>query len=418
MTDRLYYSDSYLTAFTARVVERLEVAGRPAVILDRSAFYPEGGGQPGDRGQLNQARVVDVVTRQEASGAVAHLLSEPLAGAEVSGSIDWPRRFDLMQQHTGQHILSQAFIQVLGAETIAFHLSDDPQAGTVTIDLNRIDLPPAQVDAVEDLANRIVYENRPVTARFVAKDELGSIPLRPRSADDPSRALRGLRKPPAVDASIRIVEIAGFDWSACGGTHVARSGEVGQIKIVKLDRRGNETRVEFRCGQRALHDYRRKHTLIQRVAADLSIGFWELDQAVARLAADNKALARRLEEAEARGDEFEARDMLSDLRAGMGYAVALRAWRDRDMASLRRLAKQIVTRPHTVALLGSGGEKPALVFARSGDLAFDMNRLVRDAAARLGGRGGGSPDFAQAGGLPASDEQVRAALEWACEQLK
>ena len=334
------------------------------------------------------------------------------------GSIDWTRRFDLMQQHTGQHILSQAFIQALGAETIAFHLSDDPQAGTVTIDLSRSDLPPAQVDAVDDLANRIVCENRPVTARFVTREELGSLPLRLRSADDPSRALRGLRKSLAVDASIRIVEIDGFDWSACGGTHVARSGEVGQIKIVKLDRRGNETRVEFRCGQRALHDYRRKNALIQRVAADLSIGFRELDQAVARLTTDNKALAKRLEEAEARGDEFEAHDVLSDLHAGMGYAVALRAWRDRDMASLRRLAKQIISRPQTVALLGSGGEKPALVFARSGDLAFDMNRLVRDAAARLGGRGGGAPDFAQAGGPPASDEQVQAALEGALAALR
>jgi alanyl-tRNA synthetase len=257
-----------------------------------------------------------------------------------------------------------------------------------------------------------------VTARFVTKEELGSIPLRPRSADDPSHALRGLRKPPVAHASIRVVEIAGFDWSACGGTHVARSGEVGQIKIVKLDRRGNETRVEFRCGQRALHDYRRKNALIQRVAADLSIGFRELDQAVARLAADNKALVKRLEEAEARGDEFEAHDMLSGLRAGMGYAVALRVWRDRDMASLHRLAKQIVARPQTVALLGSGGNKPALVFARSADLAFDMNRLVREAAVRIDGKGGGSPDFAQAGGPAASEAQVQAALEWACEQLK
>ncbi len=405
MTDRLYYADSYLRAFTAYVIERLEVDGRPAVILDRTAFYPAGGGQPSDRGRLGQAHVVEVIARDDEARSVLHVLSGPAQDDDAlgRGAIDWPRRFDLMQQHTGQHILSQAFVRILDAETVAFHLSDDPNDGTVTIDLNRIGLKPGDLDAVEDLANQIVHENRPVTARFVGEAELASILL---------------RKPPVVDRPIRIVEIADFDRSACGGTHVARTGEVGQIKIVKLDRRGAETRIEFRCGRRALIDYRRKNELINRVAADLSIGYGELDQAAARLAADNKGLHKRLEDAQERLLEFEARELLADLRARDAYAVALHVWRDRDMATLRQLAKQVIARPGTLALFGSSGEKPALVFARSSDLAFDMSALVRGAAARIDGKGGGSPDFAQAGGPPASDEQVSVALEWAYGQLE
>lgn len=402
MTDRLYYTDSYLTSFTARIVERLDVNGRPAVVLDRSAFYPTGGGQPNDRGLLNQVEVVDVLSQENGARPVLHVLARALAGDEVSGAIDWTRRFDLMQQHTGQHILSQAFIQTIGAETVAFHLSDDPAEGTVTIDLSHNGLTPAHIDAAEDLANQVVFDNRPVTAGFVDPGALASLPL---------------RKPPKVSGPIRVVEIQDFDWSACGGTHVARTGEVGQIKIVKIERRGPETRVEFRCGRRALIDYRRKNALINQVAADLSIGYWELDQAMARLVADNKALHKQLQEAQGRLLDSDARELLSNLRERDGYAVALRVWRDVGMNELRQVARTIIARPKTVALLGSAGEKSAMIFARTSDLAFDVNQLVRGASARIGGKGGGQPDFAQAGGPPASEEQVRAALEWACEQL-
>ena len=399
---RLYYADSYLKTFTARVIERLEVNGRPAVVLDRTALYPEGGGQPSDRGWLNDVEVVEVIDLEDEAQTVLHVLSAPLRADEVTGRVDWTRRFDCMQQHTGQHILSQAFVQTLGAETVSFHLGELSTGGAVTIDLNQTGLSPAQIDEVEDLANRIVFENRPVTARRVTRAELAAIPL---------------RKPPNVDTSIRVVDIEGFDGSACGGTHVARTGEVGPIKIIKLDRRGGATRVEFRCGQRALIDYRRKNELIHRVAADLSVGFGELDQAAARLTAENKALRKQVEEAQARILEFELAEVMSNLRAHDGYAIAVCVWPHRDMAALRRMAKQVIARPGTIALLGSGGEKPVLVFARSGDVSFDMNALLREAAARIDGKGGGSPDFAQAGAPPASDEQVRAALEWAYQQI-
>jgi alanyl-tRNA synthetase len=376
----------------------LEHDGHPAVILDRSAFYPDSGGQPADRGTLNHVQVIDVIVR-EADGEVLHVLSAPIETDRVSGSIDLSRRFDFMQQHTGQHILSQAFIQVAEAETVSFHLSDvttDP----LTIDLNTIDLRPDQIDRVEDLANSIIFQDRSISARFVSHTELKSIPL---------------RKPPTVTEDIRIVEIKDFDWSACGGTHVARTGEVGLIKITKLDRRGKETRVEFRCGQRALIDYRRKDQMINRVSADLTIGYWELDQSIARLQADNKSIRKQLNEADARLQNYEAQEMLAAKQAD---GIISRVWVDRDAVYLKRMAQLLTASPKTIALLGATGKSMSLAFARSKDLTVDMSALLKSAATRLGGKGGGSPDFAQAGGPVVSEEQIKEVIAWARDQLK
>jgi alanyl-tRNA synthetase len=401
MTERLYYADSYLRTFEADIVERLDLDGRPAVILTRSAFYPEGGGQPADRGTLNQAQVLDVIER-EADGEVLHLLSEPLAVDHVTGHIDHTRRFDLMQQHTGQHILSEAFIQTAGAETVAFHLNPDPLDGALTIDLNTASLSAAQIDRAEDRANQIVWENRPVVPRFVTGEELAALPL---------------RRPPKVDTRIRVVEIQGFDWSACGGTHVARTGEVGLIKIVKTERRGAETRVEFRCGGRALLDYRRKHAVLSKAAAALTIGFWEIDQAIGRLQADAKTLRKQLSEADSNLQKFEAEALLNSIEPRGDYGLIVRTWSDRDAAYLKRMAQLLTTRPGTVALLGATGGTLSLIFARSKDLNLNLAPLLKDTAGQLGGKGGGSPDFAQAGGPPVGEEQLAAALARAAAQL-
>jgi alanyl-tRNA synthetase len=400
MTDRLYYSDAYLRTFEAQVIDRAEVNGQPAVILDRSAFYPEGGGQPSDRGTLNQVNVVDVITR-EADEAILHVMSAEVDD-HVTGVVDSARRFDLMQQHSGQHILSQAFVQAARAETVSFHLNPDPLVGALTIDLDTAQLSPAQIDRAEELANTIVFENRPITARFVTDSELPALPL---------------RKPPQVETAIRIVQVEGFDWSACGGTHVARTGEVGLIKIVKIERRGAETRVEFRCGRRALHDYRRKNQLIMQIASDLTVGFWEVDQAIGRMQGDAKALRRQLAEADTRLQQVEARELLQAIAQHGGYGVITHTWLNRDIAYLKRVASLLVMQPHTVALLGSTGAALSLVFARSKDLSIDLATLLKAAAAQLGGKGGGSPDFAQAGGPAVTEEQLKATLEWVQQQL-
>lgn len=401
MPERLYYADSYLWTFEADVIERLTIDNQPAVVLNRSAFYPEGGGQPSDRGILNQTRVIDVIER-ESDGVVLHLLAEPLTSDRVVGTIERARRFDLMQQHTGQHILSEAFIQTANAMTVSFHLNPDPDDGALTIDLNTTKLSVAQIDQAEDKANEIVWENRPVIARFVTTDELAALPL---------------RKPPKVETSIRVVEIQGFDWSACGGTHVARTGEVGLIKIVKVERRGSESRIEFRCGGRALSDYRRKHAVISKAAGDLTIGFWELDQAIGRMQADAKALRKQLNDAEVKLQQYEAQDLIAAARVHADYRLIVQTWQNRDAVYLKRMAQLLTAQPKTVALLGANGLSSALVFARSKDLSLDLAAKLKAAAAQLGAKGGGSPDFAQAGGPVVSEAQLQTALDQMVEQL-
>ena len=401
MDERLYYADSYLRTFEAEVIERLDLNGQPTVVLNRSAFYPEGGGQPSDRGTLNQTPVIDVIER-ESDRAVLHVLAAPLDADHVTGVINNTRRFDLMQQHTGQHILSEAFIKAADAWTVSFHLNPDPNEGALTIDLNTTKLTPALIDRAEDFANQIVWENRPVSARFVTNDELARLPL---------------RRPPKVDGPIRIVEVQGFDWSACGGTHVARSGEVGLIKIIKVERRGNESRVEFRCGHRTLIDYRRKHAMLSKVTADLTIGFGELDQAIGRFQADAKVLRKQLAEADARLQQYEAQELSAAVEMHGEYGLIKHTWLNRDAAYLKRMAQLLTARPKTVVLLGATGAALSLVFARSKDLTLDLASVLKSTAAQLGGKGGGSPDFAQAGGPAVSEEQIVAAIAQAAQQL-
>ena len=232
ITERLYFADPYLTSFSARVVARAERDGRPAVALDQSAFYPEGGGQPPDAGTLDDVPVLDV---QADDGLVWHTLARPLDAEIVQGRVDWARRFDHMQQHHGQHLLSAAFEHLHGLRTISFHLG----AASATIDLAGGALAAEQAFAAEELANQVIWEDRPVLARFVSAEELARLPL---------------RKPPAVDGPVRVVSVPDFDHSACGGTHPRATGGVGLLHIRRWDRRGDAVRVEFLCGGRAVRD--------------------------------------------------------------------------------------------------------------------------------------------------------------------
>jgi alanyl-tRNA synthetase len=405
MTDRLYYDDPYQTRFAACVVERLHWEGHPAVILDRTAFYPTSGGQPHDTGVLHgqglpdDVGVLDVIER-EADGAVVHILAAPLAAdaQAVEGQVDWQRRFDLMQQHSGQHILSAAFVERLAANTVAFHLADD----YATIDLDRVPISTGELDEVETLANAIVFGNRPAVARWVPDEELPTLPL---------------RKPLAHAGPVRVVEIPDFDCSACGGTHVRATGEVGLIKMTRSERRGAETRVEFLCGGRALADYRAKNALLMDLAREFTVGHWELPDTVHRLADDLKETRRELQR---------TRDALLDAEAASLWlqATPLGPWRvvlahlaGRGPDDLKHLALRLVARPQTVALLGASdaGQKASLTFARSSDLDLHMGTLLRQACEVIGGRGGGRPEFAQGGG-PQGD-RVAEALDLAFRSL-
>jgi alanyl-tRNA synthetase len=399
ISERLYYTDSYTTSFEARIVEQTSHQDQPAVVLDRTYFYPTSGGQPHDTGTLGGIPVVDVSIR-DVDGAVLHVLERSLDAGRVTGTIDWPRRFDHMQHHTGQHILSQAFVRVADAATIGFHLSSD----SVTIDLDKPAIDPALVDEAEDLANQIVAENRPVRAWFPSDDELARLDL---------------RKVPDVDGKFRVVLVDDFDANACGGTHVSHTGEIGLIKVLRVDRRGESVRVEFRCGARALRDYREKHALMSQLAAELTTGYWEVPAALDKLREENKALRRDVKALRGAVLDHEAELLWQGAGRDGGHALVVRAFADRDVADVRQLVQTLIAHPATVALCGVAGEKAQLILARSDDLPFDMVAALKRALAVLGvDRGGGRPSFAQGGGASAGPDAVTAALRAAAETIR
>jgi alanyl-tRNA synthetase len=378
MTERLYYSDSYRTHFTATILSRLTYDGQPAVILDQTAFYPTSGGQPHDLGRLNDIPVLDVVS-EEKGGEVIHVLAAPLDSETVSGEVDWPRRFDFMQQHSGQHVLSQAAIQTLEAATIGFHLSQD----YATIDLDQPDLDETALQNAEMLANRIIYEDREITARFVSETELAALPL---------------RKPPAVTEQIRIVEVQAFDWSACGGTHVARTGSIGMIKIVKVERRKQFLRVTFLCGGRALRHYAQINQQIRDIALQLSVSVEETVEAVSRQSEQLKQTAKEKEQLGKTLLAYEADKMLAEALIYEDIRLISGLFQTREPGELRQLAQQLSQTPNTVILFGLSGDKAQLIFARAANLTIDMRQLLKSVGQLIGGGGGGSAQLAQGGG--------------------
>ncbi len=392
MTQRCFYLDAYTRSFDARVVERTRHDQQPALILDKTYFYPTSGGQPADRGQINGVHVKDVFIR-DGDGSVVHVLDGEIWTEEINGEIDWERRFDHMQQHTGQHILSQAFIQVASARTVGFHLGEN----SVTIDLNRGDLKPEEIEATESLANQIIWEDRRIRIHMVPVHE----------AEEMS-----LRKLPAVDGdTVRLIDIEKFDLTACGGTHVSRTGAVGLVKVVKLEPRRDQLRVEFCCGRRALIDYRRKNRIITHLAADFTTGYSELEQSVARLREEVKQAHRQSKLQRIELMQLLGSHLLHNATEKNGYRIITQAFEDKDPDDLKVLANRLVENPGAVALLGLSGEKAQLLFARAEKAPGAMNELLKSALQVLGSAaGGGSPQYAQGGGPAADIERVEQAL--------
>lgn len=382
-TERLYYNDSHLTEFDARVVGVEEIdGGRAGVRLDRTAFYPTGGGQPSDTGMLDGARVVECVDEEEAG--VLHVVEGAglEIGATVHGRVDWPRRLDHLQQHTGQHILSQAFVELFRVETHSFRMME--RASEIDVALQ--EPTDERIAHAVELANRIIWEDRPVRLHHVTAEEAAAMPL---------------RKDSEREGHLRIIEIEGFDMSPCGGTHAARTGEVGIIAVRSWERAKGLTRVEFVAGNRALADYRRANTTARSVAALFSVGRDEAVAAVSRLLDENKQLTRRMRTFEEMAARVEADELLTETppRPGDQARIVARTFEGRDADALKRLAHALVAHPATIALLGSlDGDNARLIFARSSDATPDMNALMRQACAQLDGRGGGRPDMAQGGG--------------------
>jgi len=402
-TERLYYSDSHLLEFDATVVEATEIApGRVGVLLDRTAFYPTGGGQPHDTGALGRMRVVDCVERDD--GRVLHVVEgdegdAPRAGERVACRVDRTRRLDHIQQHTGQHILSQSLLKLFGAPTRSFRMAER----ACEIDVELAEPSDEKIEAAIDLANAIIWEDRP---------------LRVISATAEAAARLPLRRDSAREGELRLVEIEEFDLSPCGGTHAARTGEVGVVVVRAWERAKGMTRIEFAAGRRAVADYRRANYAAHRTAALFSAARDDAPELAARLAEENKELSRRLRALEELAARAEAEELAraAEPLSGASRLVA-RTLEGRDAESLRRLALAIISRPSHVALLGSReGEEARLVFARSPGAPGDMNKLLRAACAKLEGRGGGRPDLAQGGGRRA--DKLTEAVESAARALR
>ncbi len=384
MTEKLYWRNSSLLNFSAVVSAVSESDARTSLVLNRTAFYPEGGGQPGDLGKLNNASVTAVTIGENSS--IRHELDGLhgfKVGMEVSGVVDAARRLEMTQQHTGQHILSQATFQLFGAETKGFRITDEVTQIDLTLEADNAAVPEA-LSKAEDLANQIVFENRAIRTHELTPDEAAKLPLRKESF---------------VSDCVRVVEIEDFDWSPCGGTHAQRTGEVGLIAVRGWERAKQMVRVEFVCGVRALRDYREANQITRELGRSFTVGRGEIQGAVARVQEESKHWQRRARALATVAAQVEAASLWGATEAQGGRCIVAQILTDHDFEEAKLIAHRLVANPQTVALLAAIENGAArLVFARSSDGAADMNALMKVACERLQGRGGGKPDFAQGGG--------------------
>ncbi|HVB32884.1 MAG TPA: DHHA1 domain-containing protein [Patescibacteria group bacterium] len=388
MTERLYYTDSFLREFEARAVSCNSRGGCWEVLLDRTAFYPSSGGQPHDTGRLGEADVLDVFER-ETDRELLHVTDRPVPAGPVHGAIDWERRFDHIQQHTGQHLLSAAFLKLFGFPTASFHLGREIS----TIDLDAPGVVPRHLQEAADLANRVVFEDRPIAVSFREREELAAL---------------GVRKKVEREGALRIVEIEGFDLQPCGGTHAARTGQVGPLMIRKLERQKRYWRVEFVCGGRALRDARADFETLGAAARQIGCGMAEVAAMAAKLLDERKAAHRDQARLAGRLAELEAKAL-----AAGGERRVVHAFEHADTAFLRQVAARLTAEPGVRVVLASRDARQ-FVFAQAKGSAGDMKKLLGETLVAAGGKGGGSNDFAQ-GTVPESaniDEVLARAREW------
>src|SRR5579871_1181881 len=410
MTDRLYYHDSFLYDFDATVHSVLETP-RPAVILDRTAFYPTSGGQIHDTGHLSLAqddrkfRVTEVVDTED--GHIVHYLDAPLKniqpGTSVHGAVDAARRRDHMQQHSAQHVLSAAFIRLFNFPTVSFHMADD----YCSIDLNTPTLSREQVEQAEGLANQVILENRAVEVRYASRDEAATL---------------GLRKKPATDREkLRLIDIHHFDLSACGGTHVAQTGQIGAVLLRKFEKVRQGYRVELVAGLRAVSTARRDFSALTEAAALFSAHIYDVPQQARKALDENRALSKQREQSQKDLANAEAATLLASPQssapsAADGVRVIVHTFQDRDLNFVKLVAQKLTReQPSVITLLATRSPLPSLVFAQSQGQPYDMSALLKEVMARLGGRGGGTKDLAQ-GGAP-TGEGLPEALSAAAQKL-
>lgn len=376
MEQKLYYQDPYLRSFSAELArQEKDESGRLYAVLSKTAFYPTGGGQPFDTGTLNGIHVMDV---EEVDGEIRHYINEPLKDTKaIEGTVDWNRRFDHMQQHSGQHILSAAFEQLFGYKTVSFHLGRE----TLTIDLDTEDISTEEVNKVESLANEVILENRPIISEWISKDDLKQF---------------NLRKELSVSDNIRLVIIPEFDYNGCGGTHPSSTAQVGALKILGWERQKKKVRVEFVCGNRVLQQLGQKHLVLQQLTSALNAPERDMGEAVNRLLENRKSLEKSLEETKDLLLSYEAKELIEH---GTGHVIRV-VFQNRSIQELQKLARLLILESEnkTCLLVAENEDKLQFVFARGKAAEGNMKALAGEALVLINGKGGGSESFAQGGG--------------------
>jgi len=390
-TKRLYFDDPYTVKFEANIIEKIPYDGGWALVLDQTCFYPESGGQPSDRGILNGITVINVV---EENGKILHVLKQQMDSKKVCGQIDFEVRFDHMQQHAGQHILSQSFFEFFKAETLSFHIGGD--VSTVEIDIRKAS--EEDVEKIEKLANQIVFQNREIKTYFVSGDEIQRIPL---------------RKPPKKKGPIRVVEVSDFDFSACGGTHPYRTGEVGLIKVLKWERIRNNVRFEFVCGNRALNDYISKNRQIRLISVRFNVNDYEVVSSVEKLFLEFKGQKKKIKKMQVQMIQYEAQEITSNAKE----VVIKNIFQEKTPEELRFLALNIIRNGEFVVIFGLKKEtRVHLVLACAESVGLDMRELIPFICPLIKGKGGGSSSLVELSGE--EKENLEMALDRACEFIQ
>lgn len=372
MTKKLYYEDPYLTTFTANIVKQ-----EPEyVVISETAFYPTGGGQPCDLGRLNGISVTNV---EVVNDEIRHFLAEPLDPdiTKIEGKIEWSRRFDHMQQHAGQHILSAAFAELFQLQTVSFHLGKE----SVTIDLDVPEISAEQLQEVEDLANQIILENRPIETKWVTEEEL---------------AQYNLRKATSVKEDIRLVIIPDYDYNACGGIHPSTTGQVSSIKILQTEKQKRQVRVEFVCGQRVITQFHRKHSILLNLISTLSTPEEKLEDAANSILFTNKSLEKQITELNNKILQYEAKDLLNE----SNNEVIGVTFENRTIQDLQKLARFLVEEsPNALCIFVShNDEKLQVVVAKGKNREENMKLWIQQIILPINGKGGGNEIIAQGGG--------------------
>ena len=394
-TERLFDSSPYSREFDANVVDLRALPEGQGVVLDKTLFYPVGGGQPSDRGTLNGNPVAFV---WEDGQAIVHAMQGKFQkGDTVHGILDWVRRFDHMQQHSGQHLLSQAFVRSIGADTMSFHLGSED----ATIDISTGELTNQDVQNVEIEANRTVIENRKILIQEKNADEPDTIPLRKR---------------PDLTGMVRIIEIQNYDWSLCCGTHVGRTGEIGPIKILRFEKYKGGTRVHFACGFRAMEDYRAKTCLIQSVSQILTAGEREIPEILGKWKEERKVTEKRIQYLLDQAMEAESRELYRSAVPVGAIKWVSAVFRDRNPQEIQTLVRMLVRHESLITVVAVIQERATLYFARSADLNYDVRPLMEAASKVMNAKGGGNASWAQCN--TGQTEKTEAGIQKAMEAVQ